>query len=174
MSSAGTSSHIAFSPLDGVSEIELTDGFVETKDDEENTGEDSHPGDVVSNAVGEESSAHDGNDGVEELGNDSTDDDRVETIVRGKRDSDNLSLITHLSKDKHDREENVGTGCAPFSAAEEVLDFLATVLQGLVFIMVMILYAFNLFSFSTSGFFNSCGRGCVRWSFVIFIARFFT
>lgn len=177
MSSAtivGTSSHIAFSPLGGVSEIELTDGFVETEDDEENTGEDPHPGDVASNAVGEESSAQDGNAGVEELGSDSTDDDRVETIVGGKRDSDDLSLVTHLSTDKHDREENVGAGSAPVSAAaaEEVLDFLATVLQFLVSIMVMILYALKFLSLSNLFFSNGLGSA-FSGSFVI-IAGFRT
>lgn len=177
MSSAtivGTSSHITFSPLSGVSEIELTDGFVETEDDEENTGEDPHPGDVVSNAVGEESSAQDGNAGVEELGSDSTDDDRVETIVGGKRDSDDLSLVTHLSTDKHDREENVGAGSAPVSAAEEVLDFLATVSQFLVSIMVMILYAINFLSVSSLFNFNMDFGLAFSGSFVIVAAGFIT
>jgi len=143
---SGSVSHIALSPLDRVFKVELTDGFVKTEGDEENSTEDLHPVFGVSDAVGQDGSATDGNAGVEELGNDSTDDNRVEPIVGSKRNTGNLSLVTHLSDDKHDGEENEAAVTAPFSAAEELLDFDSTELVLLVSIVMMKFHAFNVFS----------------------------
>jgi hypothetical protein len=87
----------------GVLHDELSDKFVESEDEEHESGEEIHPesgGDASSHGGSAEASEADG----EELGEDSTDNNGLETIVRGHGDGDDLGLIAHLSSNEHQGE----------------------------------------------------------------------
>ena len=70
----------------------------------------------------------------EELSEDSTDGDGLETIVRGHGDGNDLSLVAHLSRNEHHGEEHVGM----HTAAAESLELSTSEFHGQVLVSVVV------------------------------------
>jgi len=86
--------------------------------------------DALSEGLGTE----DGETDREELSEDSTDNDGLETVVGSHGDGNDLGLIAHLSGNEHHGEEDV----AGHTAAAEVLELLAGLSERLVLVVVMV------------------------------------
>lgn len=89
-------------------------------------------------ALSEGRGTEDGQADREELGEDSSDHDRLETVVGSHGDRDDLSLIAHLASNKQEGEED------PFghTAAAEVLELFTGLLESLVLVVVVEVSAF--------------------------------
>lgn len=84
-------------------------------------------------ALSEGLGAEDGQQDREELGEDSTDHNRLETVVGSHGDSNDLSLIAHLASNKQEGEEDK----FGHTAAAEVLELLTGLLERLVLVVVV-------------------------------------
>lgn len=84
-------------------------------------------------ALSEGRGTEDGQEDREELGEDSSDHDRLETVVGRHGDRDDLSLIAHLTSNKQEGEED------PFghTAAAEVLELFTGLLESLVLVVMV-------------------------------------
>jgi len=146
-------SNLTLGPGVGGLHEDFSDEFVEAEDEEHDGAEDVEELlvlDAISEGGGAEASEADG----EELGEDSTDDDGLETVRGRHGDGDDLGLVTHFSGDEHQGEEDVSGLLSNLAAAQESLElgtdedlFLVDITLMVVDTMSVGLGGINLFGF---------------------------